>query len=62
MKSEVCKRKVDTGHELLALVLDAAARIKKLEDQLWGTKTIFAHELQIALRLTVGFSNIYCSL
>jgi hypothetical protein len=34
MKSEVCKRKVDTRGELLARVLDAAARIKKREDQL----------------------------
>ena len=39
MKSEVYKRKVDTRNELLARILDAAARIKDREDQL------HAHEL-----------------
>jgi len=34
MKSEVCKRKVDTRNELLSLILDATNRIKKREDQL----------------------------
>jgi hypothetical protein len=34
MKSEVYKREVDTQDELLARVLDAAARMKKREDQL----------------------------
>jgi hypothetical protein len=34
MKSEVYKRKLDTQDELLAHILDAAARIKKSEDQL----------------------------
>jgi hypothetical protein len=34
MKSEVYKREVDTQDEFLARVLDAAARIKKHEDQL----------------------------
>ena len=38
MKSEVYKRKVDTRDELLARILDAAARIKKSEDQLRRTK------------------------
>ena len=37
MKSEVYKRKVDTRDELLARILDAAARIKKREDQLRRT-------------------------
>jgi hypothetical protein len=36
MKSEVYKR-VDTQDELLARILDAAARIKKREDQLKQT-------------------------
>ena len=31
MKREVCWRKVDTRDELLALILDTAARIKKCE-------------------------------
>jgi len=34
MQSEVYKRKVDKPDELLARVLEAAARIKKREDQL----------------------------
>jgi len=34
MKSEPYKRKVDTPDELLARILDAAACIKKREDQL----------------------------
>jgi hypothetical protein len=37
MKSEVYNRKVDTRDELLARILDAAARIKKREDQLRRT-------------------------
>jgi hypothetical protein len=36
-EGEVCKRKVDTRDELLARILDAAARIKKREDQLRRT-------------------------
>ena len=38
VKKEVYKRKVDTRDELLARVMDAAARIKKSEDRLWRTK------------------------
>ena len=37
MKGEVYKRKVNTRDELLARILDAAARIKKREDQLRQT-------------------------
>jgi hypothetical protein len=37
MKSEVYKRKVDTQDELLARVLDAAARTKEREDHLRRT-------------------------
>jgi hypothetical protein len=36
-EGEVYKRKVDTRDELLARILDAAARIKKREDQLRRT-------------------------
>jgi len=32
MKSEMYKRKMDTGDELIAGILDAAARINKRED------------------------------
>jgi len=59
MKSEVNKTKMDTPKELLASILDAAACIKKREDQLRRKHAIFAHELRSALKLTVGFSNIY---
>jgi hypothetical protein len=55
MKSEAYKRKVDTPDEFLARNLCAAVSIK--EDEKLG---FFAHELQSALRLTVGFSNIHC--
>jgi hypothetical protein len=37
MKWEVDKRKVDTPDELLARIMDAAARIKRSEDQLRRT-------------------------
>jgi hypothetical protein len=37
MKSEVYKRKVDTRDEILARILDAAARTKKRADQLRQT-------------------------
>jgi hypothetical protein len=37
MKSEVYSSKLNRQEELLALILDAAARIKKLEDQLRRT-------------------------
>src|SRR5215468_2790697 len=40
MKSEVYKRKVDTRDELLARILDAAARMKKREDQLRRTTRV----------------------
>ena len=40
MKSEVCKRKVDTRDELLARILDAAARIKKREYELRRTTPV----------------------
>jgi hypothetical protein len=34
MKSGVYKRKLDTGDELIARILDAGAHIRKREDQL----------------------------
>jgi hypothetical protein len=37
MKSEVYKIKMDTRYELLSVILDAAACIKKREDQLRRT-------------------------
>jgi hypothetical protein len=55
MKSEVYKTKVDTRDELLVRILDAAARLKKREDQMRRKQAIFAHELPSALSLTVGY-------
>ena len=61
MKSEVYKRQVKRRDEILAAILDAASCIQK-HDQLRRKKAIFVYELQCALRLTVGFSKIYCVL
>jgi len=56
MKSEVYKRKVDTRDELLACILDAAARIKKCEDRLRRRASyIHIRDMQIALKFAVGF-------
>jgi hypothetical protein len=54
------QKKGGYSRQLLTRMLDAAAHIKKCEDQLDEQHAILAHELQSALRLTVGFSNIYC--
>jgi len=43
MKSEVYKRNVDYTDSLFALIFDAAALVKKGEDQL-KQQAIFAHE------------------
>jgi len=62
MKLEVYKRKVDTRDELLARILDAAARINNVElnsDQHHATVT---YEFQSALRSTVGFPKVYFEL
>ena len=64
IESEVYGVIVDTPDELLAPLLDPAARKKRKlkinseEEQ----HAIFAHKLQGALRLTVGFSKVYCEL
>ena len=58
MDCDVYKRKVDTRDELLARILDAAARIKKnMKINSDGNHVIFAHELQRALNLTLVFSE-----
>jgi hypothetical protein len=62
MKSEVYKRKVDTRVKFIARILDATAGMKKGEDQLRQTTHDLAQEVQSALRLMVGFSNIYCEM
>jgi hypothetical protein len=63
MNSAVYIRKVDTRHELLARILDDAARIKKpVKINSDENHVIFAHEMQSALNLTVGLPDIYCEL
>jgi hypothetical protein len=62
VKSEVSKRKLHTEDELLAhiwMLLPAKRQVKINSDE---QHAIFARELQSALRLTVGFSNIYCEM
>ena len=60
MKSEDYKIMMHTQDDLLARILDAAARINKREDQLRRTTRYL--RTRVALTLTVGFSNIYCEL
>jgi hypothetical protein len=63
MKSEVYERNVDTQDKWLACILDAAARIKRnVKFNSDKQYAMFAHELQSALKMTVGFSNIYLKL
>ena len=51
MKSEVYERKVETGDELFACVLDAAACIKKRQEELRRTTrhllTLFAKYIEV---------------
>ena len=54
-------KKVDARDVLLARILDAAACIKKHEDQL-KHHAILAHVLTSVLKLMMGFFNIYCEL
>ena len=53
MNSEFDKIKVDTRGDLFVRVLEVNS-----DEQ----HAIFAHEVQSAVRLTVGFSDIYCEL
>ena len=62
MESEVYKRKVDTQDELLVafwMLLPELRNVKISSDE---AHPVFTHELRNVLRLTVGFSNIYCEL
>jgi len=61
MKSKLYKRKVGAPNELLAHILDADARINKSDHNSDEQHAILAQGLRNALRLTVGFSNIYCA-
>jgi hypothetical protein len=58
VKSEVDKRKVDTRDELLARILDAAARFKKCEDQLRRNTRDLCTQVTKWIEVEPGFSNI----
>jgi hypothetical protein len=58
MGNEVCERKVNTVDQLFGRTLDGAASIKGRECRL-KQHSNFAQKLQSALRMTVGFSDIY---
>ena len=62
MRSEVNKRKVDTLEELLARTSDAAASIKKREDQLRRTTRDLRTRVAKCTEVDGGFPNIYCEL
>jgi hypothetical protein len=59
-ESEVCKKNVDRQEEMLSRNMDAAARMKKIEDQL--RRAIRHLRSRSSLRLIVGFSKMYCEL
>jgi hypothetical protein len=56
-KSDVYKTNVDPPDELLARTLHSAARNVKINSE--ERHTISSHKMQSALRLTVGFSNVF---
>jgi hypothetical protein len=62
MKSEVFKHQVKTQDEILAAILDLLSAFRDIKINPDEQNTIFAHELQSKLSLTVRFSNIYCEL
>jgi len=62
MKNEIYYRKVVARGELLARILDAAAGITNTKISSDEKHAIFARELRSALRLTAGFSIIYCEM
>jgi len=53
---------VDTCVKLMTCILDAAAHMKRSEDQLRQTIHDLALKVQSALMLMVGFFNIYYEL
>jgi len=57
-KSKIYKRKINTREKLLDRIVSAASHIKNVKINLDEQHAIFAHELQSALSLTVGFSNV----
>jgi len=59
MKGQVYRRKLDTRDELLARIFDAAARIKKREDQLRRTRLELCTRVAKFTELDGGISEHY---
>jgi len=62
MRSEICQKNVHTGGELLAGILDTAARIRQHGDQLRQTTLDILIGVENAFELMMGFPGIYCEL
>jgi hypothetical protein len=62
MESEVYKRKVDTRDELLSRIFGCCCLHEDVKINSEEQHTIFSHEVQSALRVTVGFPDVYCEL
>ena len=62
VKSEIYRRKLDTRGELLARIVDAAAKIKKHENQIMRTTHGLRTPLAKCTGLHCGIFNIYCEL
>ena len=60
MKGEVYKRKLDTQDLLPFWMLLPAKRNLKINSE--EKHSIFAHVLQSEMKVTLGFSNIYCKM
>ena len=56
------QKKVDTLDELLSRILDAAARIKKCQEQLRLTTRDLRSQVEDYTEVELGFPNIYCEL
>lgn len=62
LNDDVYKIKVDTPDELLARILDPAARIKKREDGLRRRTRNVRTRVAKCIEVDGGFSKVYCKL
>jgi len=62
MKSEVWKKRMDTGQELLVSILDAVASMKHSEDQLRRTALHLRTRVAKCTAVDCGNFEIYCEL
>jgi hypothetical protein len=56
--SKVCKGKLDTREKLFARILELLTAQREANINSYEKHAILEHELQSALRLTVGFFNV----